>query len=113
MLRPCAGSIPGSCRLFLGHLRPCRDGARRELAGVVRLPGDWTPADLAGERCVVYVRSSLCSSPEGRPLCDAAEAQLPLTPLARTALPAVPSRSGLTYDRDPVEVGLSRVRRAP
>ncbi len=88
-------------------------GARRELAGVVRLPGDWTPADLARERCVVYVRSSLCSSPEGRPLCDAAEAQLPLTPLARTALPAVPSRAGLTYDRDPVEVVLSRVRRAP
>ncbi len=88
-------------------------GARRELAGVVRLPGDWTPADLARERCVVYVRSSLCSSPEGRPLCDAAEAQLPLTPLARTSLPAVPSRAGLTYDRDPVEVVLSRVRRAP
>lgn len=54
--------------------------------------------------CVRYYRSSLCSSVEGRPACDAVERSLKLAPLASTSFPALPSNLGLPYDRASVEV---------
>ncbi|MDX2166792.1 MAG: hypothetical protein SF182_07000, partial [Deltaproteobacteria bacterium] len=68
-------------------------------------------ADLAAapSACLLYVRSSLCSSAEARATCDAIERQAPLAPLARAAFPAAPSYAGLPYDREPVETVLFRV----
>ena len=62
--------------------------------------------------CLLYVHSSLCNSIEGRPLCDAVEHDVALTPLAQRLLPAVPSFSDLPYDRSEVDVALFRVAAA-
>jgi hypothetical protein len=68
-------------------------------------------ADLAAApgACFLYVRSSLCSSVEGRATCDAIERDAALEPLARQSFPAAPSFLGLPYDRDVVETVLFRV----
>jgi hypothetical protein len=61
-------------------------------------------------RCVFYVRTSVCTSDEGRAACDAVEhGPRGLIPVARTTLPAAPSYTGLPYDRPAVEVAISRV----
>jgi hypothetical protein len=57
--------------------------------------------------CVVYVRSSLCSSVEGRPLCDSAEHGAPLERVASRVFEAAPSDVDLPYDRSEVEVVVS------
>jgi hypothetical protein len=49
-------------------------------------------AALAPAPCLVYVRTSLCSSAEGRPACDTIEQRLDLTSIARASFPARPSR---------------------
>jgi hypothetical protein len=66
---------------------------------------------LAPAGCVYYVHTSLCSSADGRPVCDAIERRLLLVPVARASFPARPSNEGLPYDRDPVETVLARVER--
>ena len=66
---------------------------------------------LAPTACVYYVHTSLCSSAEGRPVCDAVERRLGLVHIARASFPARPSNEGLPYDRDPVETVLERVER--
>jgi len=62
--------------------------------------------------CLLYLRSSLCSSAEGREECDRLEAQAVLEEVARATLPARPSYADLPYDREEVEVVLYRVRGA-
>jgi hypothetical protein len=59
--------------------------------------------------CTFYVRDSLCTSVEGRPLCDQVERELMLEPVARASFPAVPSYDELPYDRPMVETVISRV----
>ncbi len=66
-------------------------------------------AALGALACGYYVRTSLCSSAEGRPACDAVEHQLALTPVARASFTAVASNKWLPYDRDPVESVISRI----
>jgi hypothetical protein len=68
-------------------------------------------ADLAAapSACLLYVRSSLCSSAEARPTCEAIEREAGLEPIARAAFPAAPSYGELPYDRDPVETVVFRV----
>src|SRR4029079_12817816 len=70
-----------------------------------------TSADLtsAPGDCLFYVRSSLCSSAEARSLCERLESEAQLEPLASQVLPALPSYTGLPYDRSEVEVALFRV----
>src|SRR5262249_38132923 len=53
--------------------------------------------------------TSLCSSIEGRSLCDTIERRLGLTMVDRTTFPARPSNDGLPYDRDSVETFIARV----
>jgi hypothetical protein len=69
-----------------------------------------TPPDLAlalgGSGCTVYVRSSLCGSPEGRPRCRVVERKLAMSARASTELPAVPSVVAAPYSGDRVTVGL-------
>lgn len=66
---------------------------------------------LAPAPCLYYVHTSLCSSAEGRPACEAIESRLTLTPVARVSLPARPSRESIPYDSDPVETVIARVER--
>jgi hypothetical protein len=66
-------------------------------------------AALTPTACAYYVRTSLCSSAEGRPACAALEDRLALAPVARTTLPVLPSSPLLAYDRDPIETALARV----
>lgn len=87
-----------------GFLLP---GAPRGAPDLVLHPGG-EPIFPPG--CVLYVRSSLCSSGEGRHECDAIEGRLDLEPVASVALPAVPSYRRHHYDRDALVVELSRVR---
>jgi hypothetical protein len=61
--------------------------------------------------CTYYVHSSLCSSRQGRPVCDDVERQLVLEPVARASFNALPSNDGLPYDRPVVESAVSRVVR--
>src|SRR6185312_5941993 len=46
---------------------------------------------LGEPRCTFYVHTSLCSTPEGRPVCADVERQLTLEPVERASFPAVPS----------------------
>lgn len=60
--------------------------------------------------CLRYAHTSLCTSPEGRPLCAAVENEMHLVPLAEKDFPAKPSHVTSTYDRDIVHVGLFNVQ---
>lgn len=78
-------------------------GNAREIAGEADLR-----AALGAAECVVYVHSSLCSSAEGRALCDSAERQAPLQRVASRSFAAAPSDLALPYDRPSVEVVVYR-----
>ena len=66
-------------------------------------------AALGETPCIHYVRTSLCSSPEGRRACEAVESGLTLEPGARASFAAAPSYDALGYEGDEVEVVVSRV----
>jgi hypothetical protein len=86
---------------------PARPGRK-----AVRLVGDRPEAlapRLAGSSCTCYVRTSLCSSVEGRPACAAVEAQADLHPVASRRLPATDGDGGRRFDRPSVEVVLYEV----
>ena len=76
----------------------------------------FTPLTLSGELkhvtepCLFYVRTSLCSSPQGREACHAIEANLELHEIARATIPAVPSYAAFGFDDDIVTVTISRAR---
>ncbi len=61
--------------------------------------------------CAIYVHSSLCTSREGRPLCERVENHFVLEAIARETLPARQSYHGLPYDRHRVEVVVYRIDR--
>lgn len=60
-------------------------------------------------RTMFYVRTSLCTTPEGRAFCAQIERRYRLERLREVDLPAVPSMVGLGYDRPTVRIGLYRV----
>lgn len=80
-------------------------------------PADWRaalddhdPVDLRRLRPpLAYYRSSLCSTPPGRALCDAVERAFTLEPIATHVLPAQRSLLHLSYDEPSVRVGLYRL----
>ncbi|MCS6898637.1 MAG: hypothetical protein RMJ98_07455 [Myxococcales bacterium] len=57
-----------------------------------------------------YYRSSLCSTPEGRPVCEALEQGGSLEAVVEQVLPGIASLPWLPLPRDPIRVGLYRVR---
>ena len=62
------------------------------------------------DSCVFLVRTSICTSAEGRALCAAIEERSADRELvARTILPAIPSHDELVYDEPEVEVVIWRV----
>jgi hypothetical protein len=64
---------------------------------------------MAPGTCLLYVHSSLCTSREGRELCNALESAAQLEPISSKTFPARASYRGLPYDSDQVEVTLFRV----
>jgi len=116
-LREQLANLPAECRII--HvasadkrvlLLPTYVGARSTAAMAMnpREPHTITAA-LSPTVCLYYVHTSLCSSAEGRPACDAIEKRLALTPVAEAWFPARPSNEGLPYDSDPVEAIVERV----
>ncbi len=65
--------------------------------------------ETAPGECLLYVRSSLCSSAEAREVCESIERNAQLEPLATRVLPAAPSYADLPYDRPQVDVAVFRV----
>ncbi|HEY1691405.1 MAG TPA: hypothetical protein VGG39_04545 [Polyangiaceae bacterium] len=86
-------------------------GRQRDLsAPVVRLDAHGPPPALPsfGDR-VYWARTSLCTTQGARAWCDAVEASAVLEPVDVAEVPARPSTHAVTYDADPVRVGLYRV----
>jgi len=81
---------------------------------ILRLDGR-APIDarltFGGVDCLYYAHTSLCSTLEGRPVCDDVERQLVTEPSHRAAFAAAPSNDELPYDRERVESVVSRVMR--
>jgi hypothetical protein len=110
-------ALPQQCRVIYvasaanrGVLLPTYAGsaARPAVAMDLRVPHT-VDAALAPAPCLYYVRTSLCSSADGRAACDALERRLTLEPIARASFPAVPSSQIIAYDRDVVETVIARV----
>ena len=92
------------------YLLPSRrpgSAPRRSLEGEMDLHDAINSTD-----CVVYVHSSLCTSIEGRPLCQTFEREPGLQTVAGQKFPALPSFAGLPYDRSEVEVVVFQARRS-
>ena len=69
-------------------------------------------AALSPAPCLYYVHSSLCSTADGRPECDAIERRLTLVPIARASFTAARELETFAHDSDTVEVMIARVERA-
>jgi hypothetical protein len=69
---------------------------------------DQLAAGLGTAPCIVYVHSSLCSTVEGRPICESAERDVRLEYVASEKFRAAPSYLELPYDRPAVDVVVSR-----
>jgi hypothetical protein len=110
--------LPPECRVI--HLAAA---GKRFLAlpTYVRPPGTavamdrrqpWTiEAATAPAVCLYYVRSSLCSTSEGRPECDAIESRLTLVPVARASFVGARGEETFAHDSDFVETAVARVDR--
>jgi hypothetical protein len=66
-------------------------------------------AALSPAPCLYYVHSSLCSTAEGRPECEAIERRLTLVPIARASFAAARGPETFAYDSDTVETMIARV----
>jgi hypothetical protein len=115
-LRPHLDALPAGCRVSWVERAGMRVLALAEyrvatVAGGPRAMRPATSAEDLPTGCVRYYRSSLCSSADGRPVCDAVERPLRLAPVASASFPALPSNLGLPYDRASVEVSLWQVER--
>jgi hypothetical protein len=64
---------------------------------------------LAPGPCLYYVHSSLCSTPEGRPECEAIERRLTLVPVARASFPPGREFDAPVHEGDSVETVIARV----
>ncbi len=100
------GAVGASRNVTLPDLDLTRPQRFQGLAYRIRdkLPNQSIPA-LHG--CLLYARSSLCSSAEGRALCEEVERRLPLAePMMSLELPARPSHVSFPYDQDRVDIAL-------
>ena len=110
-------TLPPSCRVVYVGVAGIRTlflptyVAPRRAGGVIRLDGR-APIPrlgiLGAPGCNYYVRTSLCTSAEGRPVCADVERQLALEPVERAVFAAAPSYDGLPYDREEVESSIAR-----
>jgi hypothetical protein len=68
-------------------------------------------AALSPAACLYYVHTSLCSTPDGRPECEAIERRLTLVPIARASFAAAREFETFSHDSDTVEAMIARVER--
>ena len=68
-------------------------------------------AAFAPAPCLYYVHTSLCSTADGRPDCDAIERRLTLVAIARASFAAAREFETFSHDRDSVETTIARVDR--
>ena len=66
---------------------------------------------LAPAACLYYVRTSLCSTADGRPACEAIEGRLTLVPTARASFPGARETETFSHDGETVETTIARVER--
>jgi hypothetical protein len=108
--------VPASCRVvhvaFAGKrvltLPTYAGGARPAVAMDLRRPRT-IEAAFAPAPCLYYVRTSLCSTADGRPDCDAIERRLTLVPVARASFAATGPFETFSHDRDTFDVMIARV----
>jgi hypothetical protein len=120
-LRAFLARLPPSCRvahvaaagrrvLFL----PTYAAPPHPPAAFIRLDGRRPPLHAAAALdplgCAYYVRTSLCSSDEGRASCAEAEADLELEPILRATFPAAATYDAIGYDTPHIETSISRVK---
>lgn len=112
------GRLPPECRLvYLGSANkrflalPIYVAPRRETVAMDLGRASTVEAALSPAACLVYLRTSLCSTNEGRPDCDEIERRLTLAPIASASFPAAGEFEGFPHDRDPVDVAIARVER--
>ena len=112
-------TLPAGCRTlnvaFAGHhnlFLPTYAASARPQASFVRVDARH-PVDLSqtlgAVRCTYYVRTSLCSTDEGRAACEEVERELELEPVARASFPAVADNLYSGFDTNPIETVVSRV----
>jgi hypothetical protein len=68
-------------------------------------------AALSPASCLYYVHSSLCSTADGRPECEAIERRLTLQPIARASFPVTREVETFSHDGETVETMIARVER--
>lgn len=68
-------------------------------------------AALSPAACLYYVHSSLCSTADGRPDCEAIERRLTLVPIARASFAVTRESETFSHDGDTVETLIARVER--
>lgn len=110
--------IPPECRIV--HLAsagprslmlPTYVGRPRSAVAMDRRQPGTIEAAFSPAPCVYYVHSSLCSTPDGRPECEAIERRLTLVPVAAASFPVGSELETFSHDRDPVETTIARVER--
>jgi hypothetical protein len=112
------GRLPPECRVvhlaFAGRrmlmLPTYVDPARTAVAMDLRQPRT-IEAALAPAVCLYYVHSSLCSTADGRPECDAIERRLTLVPIARASFAGPRELETFGHDSDTIETVIARVER--
>ncbi len=76
---------------------------------------DFVNVDASGSEdvsgCEYYVHTSLCTSREGAPVCNAFESRLSFGAADRATFPPLPSSRELPYDASEVDVWIARVER--
>jgi hypothetical protein len=111
--------LPPECRVvhlaFAGKrvlMLPTYAGPARTAVAVDLRQPRTIEAALSPAACLYYVRTSLCSTADGRPECDALERRLTLVPIARAAFAAAArEHETFVHDGDTVETMLARVER--
>jgi hypothetical protein len=110
--------LPPGCRVV--HLASAGQRAlmlptyvgRQMSAVAMDLRQPWTiEAAFSPGPCVYYVHSSLCSTTDGRPKCEAIERRLTLVPIARASFAVAPEFETFSHDSDTVETIIERVER--
>lgn len=93
-------------RLLAFPLYPAFDPLGRRL---ITLDENHPMPAIQGVGNTYYYRPSICTTEQGRPICDAIESRLSLQPVRAATFPALRSLRYLDYDRARVSVGLYRV----
>jgi hypothetical protein len=112
------GRLPPECRVI--HLAaagervlmlPTYVGRSRPAVAMDLRRSPTIEAALAPAPCLYYVHGSLCSTPDGRPECEAIERRLTLVPIASASFVVEREFQTFSHDSDSVETTIARVER--